>query len=221
MASIGERIVQAMATVNHRVGDGEIETFNNPSMKAPPEFQEQLIRLWEAIGSAIVGATEAEIFREVRIYDGSPKRSEPTETHVDNFIPEEEFNEMLDPDYETPYGRNKTDDTEYPVYNLIPDPPEILEFRRGYRVIITDEFIQKNSIVRYQIEYLDRNLENDIPETYNHVSPGNVAIVNKEDGEIQFSFENKGAYFIRYGIWNGPRNEDSEPEAIPYEDTVP
>lgn len=218
MAIIGLKVFSALQQLNPQVGSNPDETMNNHALQ---EFEQQTIDTWEAIGSAIIGAQNVEIFRELKVYDGSNKRSVPTEIHIDHFIPEEQFDEMDDPDYQTPFGRNKIDATDVPEFNTQVDPAELENVRKGFRVIIKDNEIRKNSIVRYQIEALDRNLENDIPDTYDHVSPGATYIINKENGELQLFFENKGAYFIRYGIWNGPRNEESDPRAIPFQETVP
>ncbi len=218
MAEIGKKVYEAIQTVNPQLGANKDERFDDHVLE---EYKQQTIDLWEAIGTAIISAPEVEIFRELKVYDGSNKRSEPTEFHIDHFIPEEQFDEVSDPDYMTPYGRNKFDATNVPEFDITVNPGVLEDVRKGFRVIIRDIEVKKNSIIRYQIEALDRNLENDIPDDYQHVSPGSTYIINKENGELQLFFENKGTYFIRYGIWNGPRNEDSEPHAIPFQQTVP
>jgi hypothetical protein len=223
MASIGERVYNALfnASTPTVVGENESVTVQRQmrgnDIVSQEAVRETMVNYWDTIGPAIVGSDSPTAeYRQLKVYDGSPKRSDPAQIHVDHFIPEANFHNTPtpDPDY-TDYERNKEDGTDVPIFNTVPDPSELEDTRRGYRVIIEDEKVQSDSIILPVINYLDRNEDNDLPDNYFHVSPGSTAtIISQIEGEFQLFFEQKGAYFIKYSIWNFERNVDNRPNAV-------
>lgn len=217
--TIGERVYDALfnASTPTVVGANDSVTVQKQmkgnSTVTEAAIKETMINYWNTVGPAILGPDLSVEYRELRVYDGSPKRKTPSENHLDHFIPEENFHGSPDPDY-TEYERNKNDETIVPEFNAV---PELASTRNGYRVVITDDKVQADSIIHPVIYYLDKNEENDLPDTYDHVSPGSIAIVNQKSEEFQIFFEQKGAYYIKYSIWNHDRNVDSKPQALPFE----
>jgi hypothetical protein len=214
---LGRKILRAQMEVNPIVNSVDGTRMFDPGM-VDEEFNDQTCDLLGAMGKAIQTASSEE-YREIRIYDGTQKRSDPTEIHLDHYIPEENFHSGS-PDY-SPYKRNKEDSTDVVIWDINLIPPEISESRNGYRLIIKDSLVNKQSVIRYSLEALDKDLENDLPDEYEHTSPGSTYIINKDAGEWQLFFERKGAYYLRYGVWNDARNVDSAPRLIPLSDAVP
>jgi len=204
-----------------RLGNGVNETIKKSrgnSLVSEEELKNNSINFWDAIGKALDENTSKELFFEVKVYDGSAKRSNASENHKNNFIPEFNINNVTDPDY-TIYKRNKIDITFVPEYDLVEDPPIIESIRNGYRVVIKNSIVNKDSIIRPIVVALDLNEENDLPSNYEHKDPSFTYIISQTSGEFQMFFSNVGCFYIKYGVWNGSRNVDHEPKVINFIDS--
>lgn len=219
--ALGIKIVESIEESGNdiRVGDESYETLtemnNGVDVELAAIIRESSIQFWGSVAAVLTNGDKEE-YRELKVYDGTPKRSKPVQNHLDHFIPEDRFHTPSSPpatDF-TDFERNKEDVSLVPVFT---PPSTLTSIRNGYRVIIRDNIIKSTSIIIYTIVALDRTEENDIPESYDHVSPGSNYIINQKDEEFQLFFEEKGAYSIKYGVWNGDINENSEPIPIPLE----
>lgn len=203
-SDIADEIIRELSKENPVIG-AKGQTYNDLK---PPNYD--LARtFFGTMAKVIVNGSSAQ-YRTVSVYDASEKRSDPSQFHVQNFIEESEFHGGTFSDFE----RNKTIVSKIPVWDENVNPPELLELRDGYRVIVKDPIVKKTSLIIPSIMPLDKNSITDVPDNYDHPNPGDFYKLNQENGEVQFYFENTGAYEISYLVWNGDINKDISPTAM-------